>query len=132
MSTLPSEGLPPRAEHVQVTRDSLVVDLADGRTIIAPLSWYPRLHRGTPAERKKWRLIAGGEGIHWPDLDEDISVEGLLAGSPSGESQRSFRKWLENRRPPRSNTRLHPVTAPESSKQKRRRRISGRGRAANR
>jgi hypothetical protein len=86
-----------RAESVQVTDDSLAVDLDDGRTIIVPLAWYPRLHRGTPGERAHWRLIARGEGIHWPDLDEDISVENLLAGHRSGESQASFKKWLEGR-----------------------------------
>jgi len=91
MSTLPTEFQRPRADRIRVTRDGLVVDLADGRTIITPLSWYPRLHSATPAERRNWRLIAAGEGIHWPDLDEDISTEGLLAGSRSGESQTSFR-----------------------------------------
>jgi hypothetical protein len=62
-----------------------------------PLSWYPRLVHGTPEERQHWRLIADGQGIHWPDLDEDISVANLLAGKPSGESQRSFKRWLEGR-----------------------------------
>ena len=76
--------------RVAVTKDALAVDLADGRTVIAPLAWYPRLLHATSDERKRWRLIGRGEGIHWPDLDEDISVEGLLAGRPSGESQRSF------------------------------------------
>jgi hypothetical protein len=59
--------------------------------------WYPRLWHGTPEERHHWRLIGGGEGIHWPELDEDISVENLLAGKPSGESQRSLKRWLEAR-----------------------------------
>ena len=68
MSTLPNEFLPPRAEQVRVTRDSLVVDLQDGRTITVPLSWYARLHHGLARERANWRLIAGGEGIHWLDL----------------------------------------------------------------
>jgi len=63
-----------------------------------PLVWFPRLAHGTPAERANWRLIGGGVGIHWPDLDEDISVENLLAGKPSAESQSSFKRWLENRR----------------------------------
>jgi len=62
-----------------------------------PLAWYPRLLHGTPAERDRWRLIGRGEGIHWPELDDDISVEGLLAGRPSGESQRSFARWLAGR-----------------------------------
>lgn len=75
------------------------MDLADGRTIIVPLAWYPRLSHGTARERKNWRFIGRGEGIHWPDLDEDISVKNLLAGEPSGESQSSFRRWLEARSP---------------------------------
>lgn len=77
--------------------DLLRVDLADGRTITVPLAWYPRFLHGLPEERDNWRLIGEGEGIHWPDLDEDISVENLLAGKPSGESQRSFKRWLEER-----------------------------------
>jgi len=85
------------AQHVSVTDDSLTVDLADGRSISAPLAWFPRLQRGTPAERSHWRLIGKGEGIHWPDLDEDISIENLILGKPSGESQRSFKSWLEKR-----------------------------------
>jgi hypothetical protein len=87
----------PLARAVKVTRDSLSVDLSDGRTICVPLAWYPRLQHGTPAERTKWRLIGKGTGIHWPDLDEDVSVEGLLAGRASGESQTSFAKWLQQR-----------------------------------
>jgi hypothetical protein len=116
----------PRAERVRVTRDSLVVDLVDGRTIIAPLSWYPRLHHGTGPERRDWRLIAGGEGIHWPDLDEDISVDGLLAGSPSGESQASFGEWLNLRRRRRSK-RLHPPAAASGSSKKRKRGVGRHG-----
>lgn len=87
----------PRAEAVTVTRDALVVELSDGRTISVPLAWYPRLLHATLDERNNWRLIGKGHGIHWEDLDEDISVEGLLAGKPSGESQVSFKKWLESR-----------------------------------
>ena len=109
MSTLPTEFQRPRADRIRVTRDALVVDLADGRTIIAPLSWYPRLHSATPAERRNWRLIAAGEGIHWPDLDEIISTEGLLAGSRSGESQTSFQRWLNSRLQRRSNSALPPT-----------------------
>lgn len=85
------------AENVSVTKDTLKIELADGRAIEAPLTWYPRLLHGTPKERARWRLIGRGEGIHWPDLDEDISIEGVLLGRPSGESQRSFKKWLETR-----------------------------------
>ncbi|MBX3276993.1 MAG: DUF2442 domain-containing protein [Acidobacteria bacterium] len=76
----------------------MVVDLTDGRTISVPLAWYPRLMHATPEERGRWRLIGDREGIHWPDLDEDISIENLLLGRRSGESQSSFRKWLEHRR----------------------------------
>lgn len=85
------------------------MDLADGRTVIVPLAWYPRLLSGTTAERNRWRLIAGGEGIHWPDLDEDVSVEGLLEGRPSGETQASFKRWLASRAKSRANKRLQPT-----------------------
>jgi len=94
MSTLTAEA---KAHNVGVTEDTLAVDLNDGRTISVPLAWFPRLLHGTPDERNNWRFVAGGEGIHWPDLDEDVSVEGLLAGRRSGESQNSFRRWLEKR-----------------------------------
>ena len=87
-----------RAQNVAVTDDTLIVDLVDGRTISVPLAWYPRLLYGKPEERNNWRLIGDKEGIHWPDLDEDISVDNLLFGKPSGESQRSFKKWLEERK----------------------------------
>lgn len=94
MSTLVAEA---KAQNVVVTDDSLTVDLNDGRSISVPLAWYPRLLHGTPAERNNCRLIGDREGIHWPDLDEDISVENLLQGKPSGESQTSFKRWLEGR-----------------------------------
>lgn len=87
----------PAATGVTVADDTLTVELDDGRTITVPLDWYPRLAYGTPAERGTWRLIGRGEGIHWPDLDEDISVAGLLAGRRSAESQRSLKRWLETR-----------------------------------
>ncbi len=87
----------PAAENVMVTEDTLGVDLSDGRTISVPLAWYPRLTYASQAEKNNWRLIGKGYGIHWEDLDEDISVEGLLAGKPSGESQTSFKKWLASR-----------------------------------
>ena len=83
---------------VDVTDDMLSVELTDGRTIGAPLAWYPRLAHGTRKERRSWRLIAGGRGIHWPDLDEDISVANLLAGQASSESQLSLSKWLAGRK----------------------------------
>jgi hypothetical protein len=85
------------AQGVRLNDDALVADLADGRTITVPVGWFPRLAHGTPAERTNWRLIAGGEGIHWPDLDEDISVESLLAGRRSGETNESLRRWLLRR-----------------------------------
>src|SRR4051794_5133142 len=81
-------------------RGHLSVELADGRTIAAPLAWYPRLAHATAEERKSWRLIAQGRGIHWPAIDEDISVANLLIGQPSAESQRSFKAWLEGRSKP--------------------------------
>ena len=84
-------------QNVTVTEDSLTVDLSDGRTLSVPLTWFPRLLHGTPEERNNWRLIGDGEGIHWQELDEDISVENLILGKPSGESQKSFKKWLESR-----------------------------------
>ncbi len=97
MSSLAIEIEVPVAENVLVTEDTLSVDLRDGRTISVPTAWYPRLLHATREERKVWRLIGGGHGIHWEDIDEDISVEGLLAGKPSGESQTSFKKWLNSR-----------------------------------
>ena len=86
-----------RVSAVSITKDALVLDLNDGRRMSVPLAWYPRLLNGTVAERKKHELIGDGEGIHWPDLDEDISVEGILAGRPSQESSKSLAKWLEKR-----------------------------------
>ena len=88
----------PDAERVTVSDDTLDVELSDGRAISVPLTWFPRLVHASPAERANWRLIGRGQGVHWEDLDEDISVEGLLAGRPSGESQVSFKTWLEKRR----------------------------------
>ena len=87
-----------RAQTVKVTDEELIVELDDGRTISVPLTWFPRLLHGTPAERENWRFIGDGEGIHWPELDEDIEVRHLLAGIPSQESQHSLRMWLESRR----------------------------------
>jgi len=85
------------AVAVAVKDDALVVELVDGRTVSVPLSWYPRLLHGTPEERAHCRLIGRGEGIHWPDLDEDVSVAGILAGRGSGESGDSLRRWLASR-----------------------------------
>lgn len=97
-SPLPIEIGEARAQQVSVTEDTLIVNLVDGRTISVPVTWYPRLADGTQAERANWRFIGDGEGIHWPDLDEDISVEGLLAGRRSGETQTSLRKWFQTRK----------------------------------
>jgi hypothetical protein len=88
------------AVRVEVSADALSVELADGRTIAAPLAWYPRLAQATAEERADWRLIGGGRGVHWPGVDEDISVANLLAGQPSAESQSSFKKWLMSRPKP--------------------------------
>ena len=85
----------PNAERVTATDDTLSVDLSDGRTISVPLAWFPRLVNASQEERNNWKLIGKGQGIHWESIDEDISVENLLAGRPSGESQTSLKKWLE-------------------------------------
>ena len=92
-----TEILEIRAHSVEIDQDSLKVDLVDGRSVSVPLAWYPRLMHGTHEQRNNWRLIGAGEGLHWPDLDEDISVENLLSGKPSGESQHSFKQWLAER-----------------------------------
>lgn len=86
-----------KADDIEITEDELIVALKDGRTVTAPLAWYPRLIHSTKEERKNGRLIGDGEGIHWENLDEDISVEHLLAGIPSQESQKSLKRWLKNR-----------------------------------
>ncbi len=86
-----------RVKDVHIGNDTLSVDLMDGRCISAPLDWYPRLAHGTPEELAHWELCGAGYGIHWEELDEDISVEGLLRGSPSGESPASFQRWLNTR-----------------------------------
>lgn len=86
------------AVDVTVTAESLTVTLSDGRRLSVPLSWFPRLVHGTDIERSNWELQARGQGIHWPQLDEDISVEGLLAGQPSCESESSLKRWKEERR----------------------------------
>ncbi len=99
MTTLILDSASLKATAVEVTEDSLSVELADGRSITVPLAWYPRLVHGTPEERGCCRFIGNGEGTHWPDLDEDISIEVIVAGRPSGESQRSLQRWLEARRP---------------------------------
>jgi len=86
------------AEAVSCSADALVVRLDDGRQLTVPLAWFPRLLAGSSEERNRYELIGGGSGIHWPDLDEDISVEGLLAGRRSAESPASLGRWLDRRR----------------------------------
>ena len=97
MTTLAIKIEIPNALNVNVTNDTITVELDDGRAVSAPTAWYPRLLHASEEERKNWRLIGKGRGIHWPAIDEDVSVEGLLAGRPSGESQSSFKRWLETR-----------------------------------
>jgi hypothetical protein len=92
-------------EDVTVSEDTLTVELSDGRSLRVPLAWYPRLYHGTPNERNNWRFIGQGVGIHWPALDEDLSVDGLLLGKKSTESQASLARWLEKRKT------LQPLTA---------------------
>ena len=89
----------PRATGVNITTDTLTVELTDGRTLSVPLAWYPRLQHATAAELSHWRLIGDGEGIAWPDIEEDISIEGLIAGRPSRETQASLQRWLDARDP---------------------------------
>jgi len=97
MNSLATKQIEVRAAAVRVRDEALIIDLSDGRTVSAPLAWYPRLLHGTSAERQNHRLIGQGLGVHWPQLDEDISVEGVLAGRPSYESRDSFEKWLDSR-----------------------------------
>jgi hypothetical protein len=97
MNTLAVEIRIPEALNASLTEDTLSVDLSDGRSISVPIAWFPRLLHASEQERNNWRFIGKGQGIHWEDIDEDISIEGLLAGRPSGESQESFKKWLANR-----------------------------------
>ena len=88
----------PKVISVTVNDDTLSVDLEDGRTVSVPIGWYPRLTYGTPAKRVNFQISGAGYGIHWPDLDEDIGVEGLLLGYRSTESSASFQRWLQRRK----------------------------------
>jgi hypothetical protein len=97
MTTLTLET-DPVATNVQVTDDKLIVDLFDGRSIIIPLSWYPRLMHGIQQERNHWQLLGEGYAIEWPDLDEHIGIEGLLAGRRSTERTESLEHWLSERK----------------------------------
>lgn len=92
-----AEVAAPAATDLSLSEDTLTVNLADGRSISVPLAWFPRLLHATPGERRKWRLIGRGRGIHWPDIEEDISVSGLLAGRRSFESRESLSRWLAAR-----------------------------------
>ena len=114
------------AKAVRVTREALIVELHDGRTVSVPVAWYPRLAHGSLKERQQWELIGPGIGIHWPALDEDVSIDGLLKGAPSGESPESFNRWLSSRRRP-ANQRLQPAKARRGSKTKRSARMRLRG-----
>jgi hypothetical protein len=96
MTTLVLE-VDPMVANVTITDDQLIVDLADGRRLMVPLAWYPRLLHASPAERQNWQLLGDGYAIEWPDLDEHIGIEGLLAGRRSGESQKSLERWLASR-----------------------------------
>jgi hypothetical protein len=87
-----------RVLNVAVTDDTLSVDLDDGRTVSVPIGWYPRLAHGTDSERGNFQISGAGHGVYWPDLDEDIGVEGLLLGKRSSESATSFERWLNRRR----------------------------------
>ena len=99
MTTLTLET-EPRVVNVRITDDTLTVDLADGRSLVIPLEWYPRLVHGSPAERQHWQLLGDGYAIEWPELDEHIGIAGLLAGRRSGESGHSFQQWLASRGTP--------------------------------
>jgi hypothetical protein len=114
------------AKNVRVTARMLVVELHDGRSVSVPIDWYPRLAHGSPSERHQWELIGPGVGIHWPALDEDISVDGLLKGLASGESAESIEKWLAARGRP-ANKRLQPTKARRRTTAKRTSRPRRRG-----
>jgi len=98
MSSLVVETQKARAQSVRLTTEALSVDLMDGRTIVVPLVWFPRLWHGTPQERNHFEIFGDGAYIHWPDLDEDLTVTGLLGGRQSGESPQSLQKWLNTRK----------------------------------
>jgi hypothetical protein len=98
MTTLIVELSVPEMEKATVSEDSLSVSLADGRRISVPLAWYPRLFHASKRERQRFRIIGKGEGIHWSDIDEDISVENILSGKISAESPQSFERWLKSRK----------------------------------
>ncbi len=96
MSTLLLEH-EPEAAALTITAGAFIVELTDGRSLSVPWTWYPRLLHGTEAERQNWRLIGDGYAVEWPDLDEHIGIEGLVAGRRSGESEASLQRWLARR-----------------------------------
>jgi len=98
MSSLAVEIQEPRGKSVKVSDEELTVDLVDGRTVVVPLGWFPRLWHGTPQEREHFEIFGDGAYIRWPDLDEDLTVAGLLAGQRSRESPQSLKKWLDSRK----------------------------------
>jgi hypothetical protein len=110
------EAQTPKVEGVSVAEDTLKVEFSDRSTISLPLAWYPRLVHATQDERDNWELIGEGQGIHWPDLDEDLSAEGLIFRRSSGESRRSFERWLEAKGAGRS-VLLYDLTHAEQSKE---------------
>ncbi len=114
------------AQNVRVTDRALIVELRDGRVVSVPLAWYPRLAEGSPSERRRWELLGPGIGIHWPDLDEDISIEGLLQGLPSGESATSLDRWRASRKRP-ANQALQPTSRTQRTGKAKRRRRAARG-----
>ncbi len=94
-----------RVEAVYFTRDSLVVDLMDGRTISVPLRWYPKLLKATQKQKSRWEICGGGHGIHWPEIDEDLSTEGLLRGAPAPNTTKIKSPTASKRKIGRSNRR---------------------------
>ena len=98
MSSLAVEVQEARAKSVKVSNEGLTVDLVDGRTIMVPLAWFPRLWHGTPQERNHFEIFGDGAYIHWPDVDEDLTVTGLLQGRRPGEGTKSLKAWHEARR----------------------------------
>jgi hypothetical protein len=99
MSSLGVDIQEARAQSVTVSDEALSVDLVDGRTVIVPLVWFPRLWHGSKEERENFEIFGDGAYIHWPDLDEDLTIAGLLEGKRSGETPTSLKKWLASRKP---------------------------------
>ena len=127
MTTLSIPRETAAAQNVRVTDRAIIVELRDGRVVSVPLAWYPRLAEGSPRERRRWELLGPGIGIHWPDLDEDISIEGLLQGLPSGESSASLDRWRASRKRP-ANQALQPSSrAPNARARSKKRARAARG-----